>query len=712
MRSWPIALAFLASSTAVAGFNPFGYDRAQLFDFADSVSIDGVVEVPLYRAVPGSSQDCVEVTLPDGSVHLFELVIGQAGVSVSEDFAKAAGAKVKEVKFKDGAGKSKVTTLDSFSIGAVAFSNVASSVGFSRTKGIPRAGSIGIAGFPQLAGALVHSEGVLRLAPAAEGENLLVGLGGNQMAYTQQELSIFEFSKKKKVVTPPLTMVMSGTFGDKETTMAFGIQSGSSASIALVEGLDVLPMGSRQYASDAVSVAGVGGELLAEIQSGLRLYPSGVDFYLGEDAVVDWDIAWSPSNMALSIRQAEKSGVTLYSEQAIAQLAESLEEKEGEEEAKPKDAEAAEAAEEAAKKAKAGTYSKMAGLAMLASGADKSMGYADDALAGDPENCAMHLMHGKVAMRAGKLDVALKDFQSAADLYAPWAALDRETREDLAKEAQEDQPKQQASACFEASSLHALVVATDGDAKALEGLDIGNESLTPLSAAAVGNAYLASGDAAAAIPAFLQVSRLERSNAWAGLGIAQSAKGQHDKALANLAQGMWADPSDLELARHFVGTLTQVHGAEKAANHMGAFAGKMPTNGTWQLASAEAQIAAGQDGTAALSAAEERFQWAMTFAPTTEMMGQFAHAKIARGDYATACAIANKALGNAGGAVSALTAKAACEVNDGNLDAAKDLLKLAAASGNPAHAARLAEELVAPIVEEDPVEGEEGTTEE
>jgi hypothetical protein len=491
MRSWPIALAFLASSAAVAGFNPFGYDRAQLFDFEDSVSIEGVVEVPLYRAAVGSSQDCVEVTLPDGSVHLFELVIGQSGVSVSEDFAKAAGAKVKEVKFKDGAGKSKVTTLDSFSIGAVQFSNVASSVGFSRSKNIPRAGSIGIAGFPQLAGALVHSEGVLRLAPAAEGENLLVGLGGNQMAYTQQELSVFEFSKKKKVVTPPLTMVMSGTFGDKETTMAFGIQSGSSASIALVEGLDVLKIGSHKYASDAVSVAGVGGELVAEIESGLRLYPSGVDFYLGEDAVVDWDIAWSPSNMALSIRQAKKSGVAMYSEQAIAQLMESLEEKEGEkegeEEAKPKDAEAAEAAETAAKKAKADTYGKLAALAMLSGDSGKGLGYADDALAGDPENCAMHLMHGKVALEFGKLDVALGDFQAAADLYAPWAALDLETREDLAKEAQDDQPKKQASACFEAKAFHGMLLATSGDPKALEGLDIGNErALTPLSAAAVG----------------------------------------------------------------------------------------------------------------------------------------------------------------------------------------------------------------------------------
>jgi hypothetical protein len=475
--------------------------------------------------------------------------------------------------------------------------------------------------------------------------------------------------------------------------MAFGIQSSSSVSIAKAEGLELLKMGSHQYASDAVSVAGVGGELVAEVQSGLRLYPSGVDFYLGEDDVVDWDIAWSPLNMAMSIRQAEQSGVNIYSELAIAQLLESLEkgEEDPESEDKPKDAEAAEAAAESAEKAKATTYGKIAEIAMGNSASSKGMEFADKALAGDPENCAVQMMHGKMALLNGQLDVALTNFQSAADLYAPWAELDLETREELTEEAQEDQPKPQASACFEADALHATLLATGGDPKALKELNIGDERmLTPLAGRAVGNAYLASGDAAAALPAFLQVSRLDRVAAWAGLGIAQSAKGQYDKAMSNLAQGMWADQSDLELARHFVDAATLAHGAEKAAKSMGEIAGKMPTNGTWQLALAEAQIAAGQDGSAALSAAEERFQWAVTFVSTPEMMGQFAHAKIARGDYLTACVIAKKALGTAGGAVSALTANAVCAVNDGDLSAAKDLLKLAAAKGNPAHAARLA----------------------
>ena len=76
---------------------------------------------------------------------------------------------------------------------------------------------------------------------------------------------------------------------------------------------------------------------------------------------------------------------------------------------------------------------------------------------------------------------------------------------------------------------------------------------------------------------------------------------------------------------------------------VGAMAAKRPTNGTWHLAHGEALAAAGQDGSTALSAAEERFQWALTFRMNAETLGQFAHAKVARGDYATARATATKA---------------------------------------------------------------------
>jgi hypothetical protein len=87
-------------------------------------------------------------------------------------------------------------------------------------------------------------------------------------------------------------------------------------------------------------------------------------------------------------------------------------------------------------------------------------------------------------------------------------------------------------------------------------------------------------------------------------------------------------------------------------------------------------------------------------------MGQLAHAKIARGDYVTARAIANKAMNDGIFPVSAFTAMAACELNDGNVDSAKGLLLRAASTGNSAHAARLSEELVAPAPEV-PVEEEE-----
>ena len=716
MRSWPIALAFLASSTAVAGFNPFAFDRGILYDFTDTVSIEGTVEVPLFRPAPGSSQDCIEVTLPDGSVHLFELVIGKSGVSVSEGFAKAAGAKVKKVSFKDGGSKSSVTTLDGFNIGAASFSNVPASVDFSSSNGssvfsavstIERAGSIGITGFSQLAGAVIHSEGVLRLAPASQGETVLAGIeNANQIAYTSQDLSVVEFSKKKIIVTAPMPIVLEGTFGDQDTTIAFGTRGDSYVSVGLSEGLDLIQVGAHQLASDAFSVAGIGGTLVAEVNSGMRLYDSQVDLQLGESTVAGWDVAWSPNNMAMSVRQADKSSVQLYSEQAISQLLESLEEKEGEEGADTKTAEGAEGAEDGPNKAHAATYGALASVSMLSGDQAKALEYADLAVAADAEDCSVNMMRGGIALLGGKMDEAKESFAAADALYAPWAALDLETRKELEKEAKDDQPKKQASACFQAKNGNAMLLSVEGDVEALSKLDIGQENMSWLSAAAVGNAYLASGSAAEAVPAFLQVSRLERNKSWAGLGIAQSAQGHHEKAIGNLEQAMWESQNDLELARHFVDAVTAGQGAEEAAKSMAKIAGKMPTNGSWQLALSEAQVAAGLDGTAALTAAEVRFQWELSVMPTSEAMGQLAHAKIARGDYATARAIANKAMNSGISPVSAFTAMAACELNDGNVDNAKSLLVRAAATGNSAHAARLAEELVVPAPEV-PVEEEE-----
>ena len=90
MRSWPVALAFFASTTASAGLFTPSIDRDALYDFEGSISLEGPIEVPLYRPFMGSAQPCVEVVLEDGSVHLFDLNLAQSGVTVTAAFAKAA----------------------------------------------------------------------------------------------------------------------------------------------------------------------------------------------------------------------------------------------------------------------------------------------------------------------------------------------------------------------------------------------------------------------------------------------------------------------------------------------------------------------------------------------------------------------------------------------------------------------------------------------
>jgi len=713
MRSWPIALAFFASSTALAA-----YDQSSLYNLDNAVSIEGQIEVNLYQPHPGSTATAVEITLADGSTHLLDIQLGQKGMTVTPQFAAKAGLKIKEVKTKGTKTKIKVAVFDTFSIGdSVTFSNVPVEIkALSNAdagpilnqfpqSGISRSGSIGLASFPQLAGALNRTEGILRLAPAEQGESMLASISGaNQVAYTSTEPGIFAFDKKTKRFTAGAPILVEGTYGAVDATVALGTKEASVVSPAVSEKMDaVLSLGAIRYTSDVFSIGGaMEGNQIAKVYGALRMYDASADLYLGSHATADWDIAWSPNNRALAIRPAEGYTVAEYYDVFQTELDESLK--------KSEDATDSDASEdkETDNKAHAPTYAKLAHLAWLQGNHKQALDYMKQATDADSENCSYALGHGIIQLTHGDFEAAKASFDKADALYSPWGDLELEKRKELQKKPQDDQPKPQPSSCFQAVGLAALSGKLDGNLDAIAELDIGNEKMSILPALAAGNAYLASGDSEKAVAAFLQLNRLEVKDAWAGLGLAQKMAGKFDQASSNLLKAILRDGHRLELVRAYADTVAKATSSDDAVKAMKELSEQHPKNATFLLVYAEALQAAGKDATTTLGAAESRFQWLLTYVRSSEVMGQFAQAKIARGDMASAQAIANKAVESGAFSPSALDALAKVQLHNGNIDEAKALIRRAGATGDSAYAALLAQDFQ-PVETNELEDGDEGT---
>src|SRR3982751_4083412 len=93
MRSWLlVSLAFVSLPAAAGPYEK--YDS-----IPSSVTLSGPIEVPLYTTAWGTNIPCVEVQVGE-KTFLFELGTSSSVTWVSEDVAKAVGAKVKTTNKK------------------------------------------------------------------------------------------------------------------------------------------------------------------------------------------------------------------------------------------------------------------------------------------------------------------------------------------------------------------------------------------------------------------------------------------------------------------------------------------------------------------------------------------------------------------------------------------------------------------------------------
>ena len=139
---------------------PKGKLKYEKYEYAPgTVELSGTVEVPLYSDFRGDPAPKLAVTLPESEAfHAFSVDLNSQGIWVTEGFAAAAGAKVKENQ------GGKVAVIPEMHIGELVLRDVNVRIGGNK---------LGLHAFSELAVALLPSEGVARFALAgAEGEAL------------------------------------------------------------------------------------------------------------------------------------------------------------------------------------------------------------------------------------------------------------------------------------------------------------------------------------------------------------------------------------------------------------------------------------------------------------------------------------------------------------------------------------------------------------
>jgi tetratricopeptide (TPR) repeat protein len=694
MRSWPILALAIFSLPATAG-----YDYNELFSQSGNVSIDGVVEVPLLRGGADVFTPYVEVTLADESRHLFRVVVGQAGMTATQAFVDAAEGETDTVKFNFTKEEVETANISSFNIGGATFNDVEVRVSAESDSahawsdvlggGLTISGSIGLASFSSIGAAIVPSAGVLRIAAAADSAQLVSDIGGTSVTYFSVDATAWTYNDDRKLLLPGSPVVIAGSVGGQAANIAIGARS-STLSTELSEGMEsVYAYGVVDVVSEAVNI-GAGDTTLTMIEDAdLRYYGMPYNATIGARTLAGMDVAWDPSTSTIAFAPAADDTRGTWWDVAItnaeAAMAEGDEEEgDGEESAEE---------ESSADPAAAAATAELALLYGLSGNHERQMELAAEALALNSEDCQGYMTLGAYQLHSGDFAGAMENLTTATTMWGEWYSIDLETRQELAESEDEDAQKPQTSACYRAEGLLGVAMAVAGDLDGLAALEIGTEEFSFLPSVAVGSGFIAGGDPAAALPAFLQTARLEREESWLGMGISQLVSGRYEQALMNIRAAVWQSPGDVQTARVYAQALGTINGPDAAIEAISALADADVNNGAWALVLAETMQYAGLDNTEATANAISLNQWASNFGGTANAHGRLAQAFILGGDIEAATASANAGLAINPGSPASLHALAviAAGGETPDMEASNALLQraLAGSMGNPGYAALL-----------------------
>lgn len=529
-----------------------------------TVSISGVVEVPLYagfRSDMPSANVAVELPGVDHAVFM-PLTFGSAGITLSEGTIGLAGGKIKE---KQGG---KVATIPELRIGELVLTDVEVRVGSD---------SLGLLAFSDLALAILPSEGVVRFAPAADADTLLSAVG-EASSYTTTPAQQIKYMRKKRWVSGN-PMVATGTVNGQEGPVFLGAAGSVSKSYA--DGEPLFVIGLDKYYTTEIAFGGVTVGATVASESNPVYAPEYLGASVPMSELTGFDIAVDPSTLRIAVKQADTVTYVSTWEMELAKATADLDKaKEGED---PK---------------LSGPHSALAGLYMAHQDADNAVKYAQMVVDEKPAACSSYTLLGSAQAAAGNHDKAQTSFTKAGELYAEWADMDVEVRDELAEASAENpalKDQIQSHSCFDAWGSAAMSALETGDFETVDALYTEHHDLDASLAQAAALAYLAQeryADANAALVQLRLLSNAETADTALTRAVVQHAQG-NGAALKNYERA--AILGGLAEARAFAAAAADLKGAE-GAKLLEPYA---QVNGEMALAYAEALELSGQDASKA-----------------------------------------------------------------------------------------------------------------
>ncbi|HJN72740.1 MAG TPA: tetratricopeptide repeat protein [Myxococcota bacterium] len=627
------------------------------------VSIGGVVEVPLYDdADPSTVAPLVEVEAPDGSLHLFQLGLGDSSITLGESALKAFGGSEPKERAMGKAGVvQEVSSGVDFGLGDAQFTDVTVIVG-SQPGGLGTSGILGLLAFEDLSVAILNSEGVVRLAPAAQGSDLSAAVDGAALPYSRVEGSYHKDGKIETHTTASSALLV-GSLGDTPVAVRFSTASDQRTAVSaevLADREPVWKRGELGVYSAELQLDGLKPIplLVAETTSSSFSYEP-YQVLLGADITAYWDMAFDSSAKTVTIATVGESKRSDWGETALSNAMEALEPPETEE-------------GEEAPEIEASAYAGVSAVHAALGNDQEALDYAEQALeANEDEMCSSYQGVGDAHLALRDWEKAREYYVKTLEVYDPWGEMAPSKRAEILEEKAKVEegyklfdlipirrpgewegfmPQPHSCDQARATLLIAETILGNPDEahrRWTEERDI-EKSLGYYAALS----YISQGRYEEALSAFQwsvgagRLTYFDDAGAALGMALVQDRLGKRDQAMASYEQALWtAENDDLLTVRAYSMAVASREGRAAAAKHMAALADANATSGTWALVSAEALVAAGEDSQPTLDTAIARFEKELIVRPDNgELRGGYGAALVRAGRLDDARAQANRAL--------------------------------------------------------------------
>ncbi len=626
---------------------------------AGHAEISGRVDVPLYGGLDDMDPFFyVEVTVGEKK-GLLVVATGHDEVRLTAEGAGTFGVKLKG---------DKPVKIDEMTIGAVKLTDVSviertkSSMDIPR-RALPLLGEIGLAGFPELAFALLPSAGVLRLAPAAEGAALVAEIG-SPVAYTAREedkVRIGTSSTEFPAYPICLDVTVSGQSvssylrtervrstlaSEVEQPPMFTLKDHTTPQLTL-PAAPTRAVGDVPVQWRTLAVGGVSQDLSLlrpGLGTNILVTPAAT---VGQDFLRGVDLAVDPVNGKLALREAAAVKLASWAETAEADMKKKLEPA-----PVPEGGEAPSAEEQ--KDARLGALGSVAGWYDNMGWYDKAVPLWEELANGKPAICTNWLNYGESLVRVGKGAEGAAAAKKAAELYDTWAALPLDERTDISEKYGKAKDKDawegkipQDHACHTAWSTVSAGLLLSGDYAGAAAVYPAHRDLDEMLAVVAGNALLLLGKKEEAQAAYLQSFAIDRTiTAEARVGMALTAR-TLEQALNQLpaAKG-WMIVNDPGMLRSYLQSVRALGGDGAAATEIARLLSQDPANPLLLTAEAQALKTAGKsaEADAALQKAGARFDRLLKLYPGSAMLqAAYAEYLLAKGDTAAAREAATRA---------------------------------------------------------------------